>query len=376
MKLRINKLSDKFQLGPPYITKDELEAVNKVLTSGQLSLGKETDKFEKEITEFVGAKYAVACSSGTTALHLSVIASGIKSGDEVITTPLSFVASTNCFLYEGAIPKFVDIDPETLNIDVSKIEAAVTKKTKAIVGVDIFGRAAEWREILRIAKKHDLKVIEDAAEALGAKYRGKKLGSHGHLTVFAFYPNKQMTVGEGGVVTTNNKQIYHLIKGLSNQGRGRDMQWLKHEYLGFNYRMTEIQAAIGRVQLKKLDRFLKNRKQVASWYEQRLNQIEGVQLLKQDDEDHQRSWFVYLIKLDKSINRDKVIKKLKAKGIPSKAYLPAIHLQPYMKKYGYKQGDFPICEAVSNSTLALPFYTGMEESTVDQVCNKLKQSLK
>lgn len=363
-------------LGPPSLNKDEIKAVTRVLKSGQLSLGDETAKFEQEMARWIGAKYAIAVSSGTTGLHLAVIASGIKQGDEVITSPFSFVASTNCFLYEKAIPKFVEIDPVTFNIDVNKIEAAITKKTKAIIGVDIFGYPAEWEKILAIAKKNNLKVIEDAAEALGAKYQDKKLGTSGHPTIFAFYPNKQMTTGEGGMVVTNDKKTYQLIKGLANQGRGPQMQWLRHEYLGYNYRMTELSAAIGRTQLKKLDRFLQQRQKVAEWYKQRLKNIAGVQLIKTDDQSHRRSWFVYVIRLDKSINRDKIIGKLMAAGVPSKAYLPSIHLQPYMKEYGFKPGDFPISEAVSDSTLSLPFYTEMKESLVVTVCEKLKQALK
>jgi len=358
-------------LGPPSISNQDVAAVVRVLKSGQLSLGQETEKFEQELAKFVGAKYAAATSSGTAALHLAVVAGGIKAGDEVITTPFSFVASTNCFLYEKAIPKFVDIDPETFNLDPNKIEAAVTPKTKAIVGVDIFGYPAEWEQILAIAKKHRLFVIEDAAEALGARYKGKRLGSLGHPTVFAFYPNKQMTTAEGGALVTNDPRQYKLIKGLLNQGRGPNMNWLKHLYLGYNYRLTEIQAALGRSQLKKLDNFLLKRDHVAGWYRERLGRVPGVNLLKADDKNHQRSWFVYVIRLDKNIDRDKVMKKLLAAGIPTKAYLPSIHLQPYMKQFGFKPGDFPVSEAVSASTLALPFYTQMNQSTVDFVCQKL-----
>ena len=376
MKSRINHLPKKLQLGPPYITKDEIKTVSRVLKSGQLSLGQETEKFEQELADYVGAKYAVATSSGTTALHLSVITSGIKQADEVITTPFSFVASTNCFLYEKAKPAFVDIDNQTFNIDVNKIEKKITKKTKAILGVDIFGYPAEWEKIIKIAKKHNLKIIDDAAEALGSEYKGKKLGNLGHLTVFAFYPNKQMTTGEGGMVTTNDKKQYELIKGLANQGRGPDMQWLEHPYLGYNYRITEIQAALGRCQLKKLDLILKSRNQVAEWYKERLSQFKGVNLMKDNDQNHKRSWFVYVIRLDKRFDRNKIIKKLRQMGVPTKAYLPSIHLQPYMKNYGYKKGDFPVSEAVSASTLALPFYTGMEEKAIDQVCDRLKKALK
>jgi len=377
MRPRINLLpKDKIQLGPPYITGDELRVMYKVLKSGQLSLGEETARFEKEMAKWVGAKYAAATSSGTTALHVAVVATGIGTGGEVITSPFSFVASTNCFLYEKAKPVFVDIDPETFNIDVKKIEGVITKKSKAILGVDIFGYPAEWEEILRIAREYRLKVIEDAAEALGAEYQGKKLGSLGHPTIFAFYPNKQMTTGEGGMVVTNDKKQHQLIKGLLNQGRGPDMQWLRHPYLGYNYRMTEMSAAIGRSQLKKLNAFLKSRNQAAGWYKERLKGMEAINLMKPNDKDHKRSWFVYAVRLNKVFNRDKIIRKLRQAGVPSKAYLPSIHLQPYMRKYGYKKGDFPVCEAVSDSTLALPFYTGIKEKTINQVCDKLRKILK
>lgn len=363
-------------LGPPHIDQDDVKAVAQVVASGKLSLGQETEKFEQEMAAWLGVKYAVSTSSGTTALHLAVLASGIQAGDEVITTPFSFVSSTNCFLYEKAIPKFVDIDKDSLNIDTNKIEAAITKKTKAIVAVDVFGYPAEWEQMLKIAKKYNLKIIEDGAEALGSRYQGKKIGSLGHPTVFAFYPNKQMTTGEGGLLITNDKKIYELTKALANQGRGKDMQWLKHEYLGYNYRITEMAAALGRSQLKKLDKLLQKRKIAAEWYKKRLIKIPGVSLMKADDKNHQRSWFVYVIKLDKKFNRDQIIEKLNQKGIPSKAYLPSIHLQPYMKSYGFKAGDFPMAEAVSASTLALPFYSAIKEETVDLVCKTLNKILK
>jgi len=377
MKKRVNKLpKSKILLGPPHISDEAVKAVTKVVKSGQLSLGDEIEQFEKEIADYSGARFSAVTSSGTTALHLSVIASGIKEGDEVITSPFSFVASTNCFLYEKAKPVFVDIDEDTFNLDVDKIESKITKKTKAILGVDIFGYPAEWEKILKLAGKYNLKVIEDAAEAFGAKYKDKKLGSLGHPTVFAFYPNKQMTTGEGGAVVTNSKKECELIKGLLNQGRGPDMQWLKHPYLGYNYRMTEMSAALGRVQLKRLDEFLESRRQAAKWYKENLEGMEGVNLMKPDDKDHERSWFVYVVRLDKRFDRDEIIRKLLKAGVPSKAYLPSIHLQPYMKKYGFKKGDFPVSEAVSASTLSLPFYTGMKEQVVSRVCETVKKVLK
>src|SRR3989344_7045910 len=303
---------NKILLGPPDIAQDDIDAVVKVLRSGQLSLGEQTEKFEAAMAHWVGAKYAAATSSGTAALHLAVVASKIKAGDEVITTPFSFVASTNCFLYEKAVPKFVDIDPETFNLDANTIEAAVSRKTKAIVGVDIFGYPAEWQQILAIAQKRHLAVIEDAAEALGARYKGKKLGGLGHPTAFAFYPNKQMTTAEGGALVTNDRRQHELVKGLLNQGRGPNLNWLKHMHLGYNYRMTEIQAALGRSQLSKLNQFLAKRNRVADWYRERLKAYSGINLMMANAENHQRSWFVYVIRLDKKFNRDKVIQRLAA----------------------------------------------------------------
>lgn len=375
---RINKIpKNKILLGPPLLTKDEEKAVIKVLCSGQLSLGPMTEKFEKNSARWIGSKYAVATSSGTTALHLCVRALGIGPGDEVITTPFSFIASANCILYEKAKPVFVDIDPQTLNIDVNKIEEKITKKTKAILLVHIFGYPVELDKIYALAKKYNLALIEDAAEALGATYRGKKLGSWGNLTVFAFYPNKQMTTAEGGMITTNNKKQYQLLKSLVNQGRDESEEWLHHKYLGYNYRMNELSAALGIEQLKKLNLFLKNRQQVAFLYNQYLKDISYIKLLHPDDKIRTRSWFLYVVQLEKKINRELVMKKLKAGGIPTRAYLPSIHLQPfYQRMFAFKKRDFPVCEEISSRTLALPFYTGMAREKVKFVCKNLVQALK
>ena len=377
MKPRINPLpKNKLGLGIPYITSDELTAAGRIIKSGWLSLGQETEKFEQAMAKYAGAKYAVATNSGTAALHLSVIASGIKAGDEVITTPFTFVASTNCILYEKAKPIFADIDPATLNLDVKQIEAKITAKTKAILAVDVFGYRAEWQTIIKICQKHNLAIIEDAAEALGAKYQKKKLGSLNHLAVFGFFPNKQMTTGEGGIVTTNNKKQYELMKRLANQGHraGQDQQ--DYHYLGYNYRITEISAALGNEQLKKIDWFLASRRQIAGWYDEQLANIPGINLLKPNDPDHQRSWFVYVILLDKTINRRKIAAKLSRFGVPVKTYFPSLHLQPYLKSLNYQRGDFPVSEAVSQATLALPFYTSMSQKTVISACNQLKEALK
>lgn len=376
MKPRINPLpKNKLGLGIPYITSDELTAVSRIIKSGWLSLGQETEKFEQSIAKYAGAKYAVATNSGTAALHLSVIAAGIKPGDEVITTPFTFVASANCCLYEKAKPVFVDIDPTTLNLDVKQIEAKITTKTKAILAVDVFGYPAEWQPIIKIAKKYNLAIIEDAAEALGAKYQNRKLGGLGHSTVFGFFPNKQMTTGEGGVVVTNNKKQYELMKHLVNQGHRAGQEQQDYRYLGYNYRMTEIAASLGREQLTKIDRFLDNRRQIAGWYDKQLTNVPGINLLKPNDPDHQRSWFVYVVRLNKAIDRNQLVSKLSQIGVPVKTYFPSLHLQPYLKALNNHRGDFPVSEAVSKSTLALPFYTDMSQKTVISVCNKLKKAL-
>lgn len=371
MKPRINPLPEnKLGLGIPYLTRDELTAASRIIKSGWLSLGQETEKFEQEMAQYVGAKYAVATNSGTAALHLSIIASGIQPRDEVITTPFTFIASTNCILYEKAKPVFVDIDPVTLNLDVKQIETKITAKTKAVLAVDVFGYPAEWQLITRIARKYNLAIIEDAAEALGAKYRKQKLGGLGHLTVFGFFPNKQITTGEGGIVTTNNKKQYELIKHLVNQGHKVGEDRRDYHYLGYNYRMTEIAAALGREQMKKIDWFLASRRQAAGWYKEQLANVSGINLLKPDDSDHQQSWFVYVIIINKEINRDQLAVKLAKVGVPVKTYFPSLHLQPYLKSLGYHQGDFPVSETISQSTLALPFYTDMSQKTVINVCNK------
>ena len=377
MKPRINTLAkNKIALFAPYLTVDELNAVNRVIKSGWLTMGQETKKFESAIAKYVGTKFAVATNNGTAALHLSIIAAGVKPGDEVITTPYTFIASTNCILYEKAMPIFADIDPVTFNIDVNQLEAKITKKTKAILAVDVFGYPAEWEKIKLLAKKCHLKIIEDAAEALGAKYKGKKLGGFGHSTIFSFFPNKQITTGEGGVIFTDNQREYALIKSLANQGRISDQPQPNHNYMGFNYRMTELSAALGRQQLKKVDRFLSNRRQVAQWYQEQLKAVAGINLPKSDDKDHKRSWFVYTIRLDTNLDRDQVAAKLARRGIPVKTYFPSIHLQSFLKQYGYKIGNFPVCESVSQSVLSLPFYTGMEKKTVDFVCHQLRKALK
>ena len=268
------------------------------------------DRFEELFAAKVGAPYAAAVSSGTSGLHLLCVVAGIGPGDEVITTPYSFAASTNCFVYEGAVPVFADIDPQTLNVDPRAVEAAVTERTTAIVAVDIFGYPCELDELRTIAERHGLALIMDTCEAIGAKYKGAPLGSHGPSGVFAFYPNKQMTTGEGGIVTTHSEEEWRLLRSLRNQGRGDSGGWLEHVRLGFNYRLDDVRAALGIGQLEKLDEILQLRAGVAARYGELLRDIDGVELLHPDDDDHVRSWFVYIVALQDHETRERVIAHL------------------------------------------------------------------
>jgi perosamine synthetase len=355
-------------LSLPYLDQREHELVNEVLGSGRLSLGPTGQRFEQMLAERVGARFAAADSSGTAGLHLLVRSYEIGAGDEVITTPFSFAASTNCFLYEGATPVFADIDPVTWNIDPAAIEAAITSKTKAIVAVDIFGYPCELDPIKELAAKHGLALIDDACEALGAEYKGGRVGGHGVPAVFAFYPNKQMTTGEGGIVVTDSEEQWRLLKSLSNQGRGDDGPWLEHVRLGYNYRLDDLSAALGIAQLEKLDRILELRSQVAERYRSLLAGVDGVELAAADDAEHRRSWFVFVVGLAPGIDRERVIEQLTKEKIASSRYLPCIHLQPYMReRFGFAEGLCPQSEALSRSTVALPFYTALEAEDQERV---------
>jgi perosamine synthetase len=364
------------QLSSPYIDEREHELVNEVLSSGRLSLGPTGPRFEQMLAERVGARYAAAVSSGTAGLHLLVRSYEIGAGDEVITTPFSFAASTNCFLYEGATPVFADIDPTTWNIDPAAIEAAITPRTKAIVAVDIFGYPCEFDPIKELAAKHGLAVIDDACEALGAEYRGRSVGGQGVPAVFAFYPNKQMTTGEGGIVVTDSEEQWRLIKSLSNQGRGDDGPWLEHVRLGYNYRLDDLSAALGVAQLEKLDRILELRRQVAERYRTLLSAVDGAELAAADDAEHRRSWFVFVVRLAEGIDRERVIEELTKEKVASSRYLPCIHLQPYMReRFGFAEGLCPQAEALSRSTVALPFYTALEAEDQERVVVTLERAI-
>ena len=363
-------------LSAPWLDEREEELAVDILRSGRLSLGPSIDRFEEELAAAVGAPYAAAVSSGTAGLHLLCVVAGIEPGDEVITSPYSFVASANCAIYEGAMPVFADIDPCTLNLDPAAVEAAITPRTRAIVAVDIFGYPSELEQLQRIASKHELTLIDDSCEALGARYKGRPLGSQGQDAVFAFYPNKQITTGEGGAVTTHSEETWRLLQSLRNQGRADGGGWLDHARLGFNYRIDDIRAAIGIGQLEKLDRILAARAEVAARYGELLADVEGLGLPWPDDAEHERSWFVYVVELPEGTDREAVIGSLGAHGIGTARYLPCIHLQSYMReRYGFAEGLCPVAEAKSAHTLALPFHARLPVDDQAYVAATLRAAL-
>ena len=346
--------TDRINLSAPWIDERDEELVLEVLRSGWLSLGPTGARFEATFAEAVGAPHCAAVSSGTAGLHLCMRLAGVGAGDEVITSPYSFVASANCAIYEGATPVFAEIDPRTYNLDPAAVEAAITPRTKAIVAVDIFGYPCELDPLLALCEQHGIALVEDACEALGARYKGTLLGAHGHPAVWAFYPNKQMTTGEGGAVTTASREEHELLVSLRNQGRLETSSWLQHGRLGYNYRLDDLSAALGIGQLEKLDRILAARSRVAAVYREVLAGVE-VELPVADDEDHERSWFVYVVKLPAGVDRDAVMARLSDVGIATAPYLPSIHLQAYMRElYGFGEGMLPVSEDCSARTMALP----------------------
>jgi len=362
-------------LAQPVVGEREVELVSEVLRSGRLSLGPLTERFEEELAAYVGAGYGAAVSSGTAGLHLCMHTVGLVIADEVITSPFSFVASANCIIYEGGVPVFADIDPRTLNLDPAAVEAAITPLTKAIVAVDIFGYPCELDPLREICDKHGLALVEDSCEALGAEYKGRRLGSHGHPAAFAFYPNKQLTTGEGGMIVTDDEQQQKLFKSLANQGRADGGGWLEHARFGFNYRLDEVASAIGLAQLEKLDEMLADRAAVAARYTELLAGVD-VEPPLADDDDHRRSWFVYVVKLPEGCDREAVIAALERDGVATSRYLPSIHLQPYMReRYGFSEGLCPVSEATSRRTLALPFFPQLEREDQERVVESLRAAL-
>lgn len=364
-------------LSAPYVDQTEEQLVLEVLRSGRLAFGPMIEQFEKALAERVGAPYAAAVSSGTAGLHLCMKLAGVAPGDEVITTPLSFIASANAIVYEGGVPVFVDVDERTLNLDPAVVEAAITPRTKALVLVDLFGYPLDIDRFQEIAARHGLAVVEDACEALGSTYRGRQVGSFGNPAVFAFYPNKQVTTGEGGAVVLANEHDWALVKSLANQGRTDRGETFSHDRIGYNYRLDELSAALGVAQLGKLDRILTLRDEVAARYDALLADVEGVHRLCPDDDVHRRSWFVYVVFVEPPADRSAVMARLAAEGIASKPYLPAIHLQPaYRDRFGFASGMFPVAEAAGDQGLALPFHTGLTASDQERVVAALVRALK
>lgn len=370
----------KIPLSNPDITQKEIDAVVSVLRTPDLSLGPKLPEFEEKFAAYIGTKHAVAVNSGTSALHLCIKSLRIQAGDEVITTPFSFIASANCILFERAKPVFVDIREDTLNIDEDKIEEKITKKTKAILPVHVFGYPCNMRKIREIAKKHGLVVIEDACEAIGAEITGKKVGTFGDVAVFAFYPNKQMTTGEGGMVVTNDDRIAALARSMRNQGRDEGMGWLAHNRLGYNYRISDINCALGIAQLERINELLDKRQNISEQYNAMLSGIQEVFLPPIGKSNLKRSWFVYVIRFQdrfSELQRDNIIKALRAKGIGCNAYFPPIHLQPfYRKEFGFKQGDFRITEEIAKRTIALPFYNKLTNEMVSSVARVLRETIR
>ncbi len=387
----------KISMSSPDLTDLERQAVQDVLNTPTLSMGQHTPAFEQTFCDLTGAKHAIAVSSGTAGLHLCVRAAGIGEGDLVITTPFSFVASSNVLLFENAVPVFVDIDPRTGNIGTSLMTEAARdlseggkkadkwlprkgagkkRALKALLPVDVFGQPADHDPIQKIAKQLDLKVIEDSCEALGSTYKGKQAGTFGESAAFAFYPNKQITTGEGGVIITSDDKAADFMRALRNQGRAPGDTWLQHTHLGYNYRIDEMSAALGTVQMRRLDELLKKRDRVAGWYNERLSEIPMIETPIIDTNTTRMSWFVYAIRFDASIDRDALVKRLEVRGIPARPYFAPIHLQPYMvDRFGYRAGDFPVTEDLGNRSLALPFSGVMTEEQVEYVCVTIREEL-
>jgi perosamine synthetase len=357
-------------LARPLLGPEEEQAVLEVLRSGQLSLGPRLAAFESAFAAWVGSPHASAVSSGTAGLHLALRAAGVEAGTEVVTSPLSFVASANAVLYEHARPVFADIDPVTLNVDPEAVAAAITERTAVLQPVHIFGYPADVAAL----ETHGLPIVEDACEALGATYAdGGAVGARGHAAVFAFYANKQMTTGEGGMVCLGGAAAKARIDSERNQGRAPDMGWLDHDRLGFNYRLSDIACALGITQLDRLDGMLADRSRVAGWYGERLGDVDGLTLPCPDEGQARRSWFVYVVQLPDGVDRDATVVELGRRGIDTKPYLPAIHLMGfYRERFGHREGEFPVCEDVSRRSLALPFFPQLAEGDVARVATELR----
>lgn len=365
-------------LSRPDITDKEIEAVSEVLRTPNLSLGPKVSEFEAAFAKYIGRKRAVAVNSGTSGLFLCILSLGINPGDEVITTPFTFISSATTIMMAGAKPVFADIDSATLNIDPARIESAITEKTKAVMPVEVFGSPAGFDKISSIAQRHNLTVLEDSCEALGSELNGKKAGTFGKMSVFAFYPNKQITTGEGGMILTDDDRLADMCVSLRNQGRAKTSAWLNHERLGYNYRLSDINCALGIVQLSRIDEIKNKRAQVAKWYQELLADDDRL-IVPAEPPGCRFSWFVFVVRLADTFSleqRDKILEKMRAKDIQVANYFTPVHLQPFMaEKLGYKEGDFPVTESVSQRTIALPFYNNLTKDDVAIVCKTLKELL-
>jgi perosamine synthetase len=358
-------------LAGPWIGDRERELVNEVLTSGVLALGPFAEVFEGAIATLAGRRFGIACSSGTAGLHMAVRALGLGRDDEVITTPFSFVASANCLLYEGARPRFVDIEEDTLGLDPELIAAASGPRTKGVLPVHVFGRPCRIEEVAEIANHNGWILIEDSCEALGSRLGDRPIGSYGAASVFAFYPNKQITTGEGGVVVTDDPGLATTLRSLRNQGRDEDGTWLNHIQLGYNYRLDELSAAMGVAQLERLDELAAGRAQVVATYEAALSGRDWVRLPRRGPGEIV-DWFVYVVRLDPTVDRSRVMERLAARGVASRPYFTPLHLQPLFRSLlGHRPGDFPVTERVAASTLALPFSARLSDDDVRSVAAAL-----
>jgi len=384
-------------MSSPDLDDADRQAVMEVLRTPHLSMGAQTAAFEQALCDHTGASHAIAVSSGTAGLHLCVRAAGISNGDLVITTPFSFVASSNVLLYENAIPIFVDIDPRTGNIDPQLVAQSARDlceggkqsarwlprkgtgtrhSLKALLPVDVFGQPAELESMAAVAGELGLKIIEDACEALGASRKGRQAGTYGDYGVFAFYPNKQITTGEGGIIITSDQTAAEKMRALRNQGRAPGDTWLQHTELGYNYRIDEMSAALGVTQMRRLEQMLDKRQRVADWYADRLADLPGVEPPSIDMSTTRMSWFVYVVRLADGVNRDLLAEQLDARGVPVRPYFLPIHLQPYMAaRFGYRKGDFPLTESAGRRGLALPFSSVMSEGQVEFVCAAMREAL-
>lgn len=368
----------KVNLSRPDITEVEIEAVCEVLRTPNLSLGPKLREFEQAFEQYIGRKHAIAVNSGTSGMFLCTQAMGWGPGDEILTTPFTFIASVTTIMMSGATPVFVDIDPVSLNIDSSLIEAKITEKTKAILPVEVFGNPAGIDKICEIAEKHDLPVLEDSCEGLGSQLNGEKVGTFGQMSNFAFYPNKQMTTGEGGMILTDDDDLSQTCISLRNQGRGRGGGWLAHDRLGYNFRLSDINCALGIVQLSRIEEFIQKRQGVIDMYSQLLKDEQRL-ILPTAPANSRMSWFVYVVRLAEGYSQDQrntLLKKMLDRGIQVSNYFPPVHLQPFIaKQYGCKEGDMPVTDAVVKSTVALPFHNNLTAEEVELVCREFKACL-